>query len=80
MFPLAAIIEEKNPHEKILPVERGFEQCRVSEDILAAAYEQVLPMVQKPIVQKPIVAVQETLSFRLDTLDHERRKRRMASS
>jgi len=77
---LAAIIEEKNPQEKILPVERGFERSRVSEDILAAAYEQVLPMVQKPIVQKPIAAAQETLSFRMDTLDHERQKRKMVSS
>ena len=80
MFPLAAIIEEKKPQEKILPIERDFERCRVSEDILAAAYEQVLPMVQKPIVQKPIASTQETLNFRLATLDHERRKRRMVSS
>ena len=68
---LAAIIEEKNPQEKILPVERGFERSRVSEDILASTYEHVFP-----IVQEPIAFTQEPLGSRPESLDHERQKRR----
>lgn len=37
-------------HGRVLIVEREFEGCRVEAELLAAAYEEVLPPVRREIV------------------------------
>lgn len=35
------------PNRRMADVERGFERSRLSEEVLASAYEQLLPLVRR---------------------------------
>ena len=36
------------PSRRVAKMERGFERSRLSEEILASAYERLLPLVRRP--------------------------------
>jgi hypothetical protein len=48
------------PQRNITLIEPIFERSRLSEQFLASAYEQVLPIVQRPIESRPEVSSRET--------------------
>ena len=36
------------PNRRMVSVEQGFERSRLSEEVLASAYERVLPVIRRP--------------------------------
>jgi hypothetical protein len=37
------------PNRRMANVEQGFERSRLSEEVLASAYERLLPLVRRPV-------------------------------